>query len=196
MTEKRLGMVTPIPNFQKLCWRSKTISSGGKEVLLKSVAQAMPNHIMSVFLIHVDLCAELQRMKNSYWWGRDTSSRKGISWTNWNNLCTSKSFGGMGFKNLHEFNIAMLARQSWRLLNNQESLCFKVLSAKYFPSGNFLDASIGNNPSYTWRSIFATKDMMRSGVRRGIGSGLKTRVWSDPWLVDGSSGFVNEVAPG
>ncbi|XP_050225957.1 uncharacterized protein LOC126675366 [Mercurialis annua] len=181
--------------WQKLQgWRSKMLSSGGNEILLKSAAQAMPNHVMSVFLIHVDLCAELQRMMNSYWWSRDSSSKKGTSWSSLNNLCTPKGLGGMGFKNLHEFNVAMLGRQSWRLLQNKESLCFKVLSTKYFPSGNFFDATLGNNPSFTWRSIFATQELMRSGVRRGIGPGSQTRVWYDPWLANGNNRFIEKTA--
>ncbi|XP_050208567.2 uncharacterized protein LOC126657795 [Mercurialis annua] len=63
----------------------------------------------------------------------------------------------------------MLACQLWRLLKNRDSLCFKVLLAKYFPSGSFFDASIGTNPSYIWRSLFATHDLMRRGVRKVIG---------------------------
>jgi hypothetical protein len=42
-----------------------------------------------------------------------------------------KSDSGLGFRNIH-FNIAMLARQAWGLLNNPEALFARVLSAKYF----------------------------------------------------------------
>lgn len=54
----------------------------------------------------------------------------------WDNLCTPKGMGNLGFRDLKLFNIAMLGRQVWRLVNHKDSLCFKVLSAKYFPDGN------------------------------------------------------------
>ena len=50
-------------------WRGKMLSRGGKEILLKSVVQAIPSYVMSVFLLPVLLCEDLERMMNSFWWG-------------------------------------------------------------------------------------------------------------------------------
>ena len=62
-----------------------------------------------------------------------------MHWLSKEKLCTSKENGGLGFRDLHLFNLAILARQGWRLLANPESLCAKVLRAKYFPDGNLLE---------------------------------------------------------
>ncbi|XP_074313519.1 uncharacterized protein LOC141648695 [Silene latifolia] len=45
-----------------------------------------------------------------------------------------------------------------------------------------MKAELGTNPSYTWRGIFEASGVLRAGLRRRIGNGLSTRVWSDPWL--------------
>lgn len=47
-------------------WSSRLLSRVGKEVLLKSVAQAMPKNLMTVYLLPKYLCAELERMMNSF----------------------------------------------------------------------------------------------------------------------------------
>ena len=39
--------------------------------------------------------------------------------------------GGLGFRDLHLFNLAMLARQGWRLIQDPDSLCGQILRAKY-----------------------------------------------------------------
>jgi hypothetical protein len=52
----------------------------------------------------------------------------------------SKKLGGLGFKDLHVFNTAMLARQVWRIVTHPDTLCAQVLKAKYFPDGTILDA--------------------------------------------------------
>lgn len=36
--------------------------------------------------------------------------KKKIHWRSWNRLCVPKREGGMGFKNLHWFDLAMLAK--------------------------------------------------------------------------------------
>ena len=50
-------------------WSEKHLSSGGKEVLIKSVAQAIPTYVMSVFWLSDMLCNELTRAVRKFWWG-------------------------------------------------------------------------------------------------------------------------------
>ena len=59
-----------------------------------------------------------------------------------------KDKGGLGFRGLKLFNIALLEKQGWRLQTNTSSLFCRVFRAKYFPRGSFVDADIGRNPSY------------------------------------------------
>jgi hypothetical protein len=62
----------------------------------------------------------------------------------------------MGFRDLHSFNLAMLSKQVWRLLDEPNSLCAQVLRAKYYPSGDLLKAGPKAGSSFTGQSIVAS----------------------------------------
>lgn len=65
----------------------------------------------------------------------------------------------------------MLAKQAWRLVNGSNQLVTNIMKARYYPESDFLNANLGNNPSYIWRSIIAAQDVMRQGCRKRIGNG-------------------------
>lgn len=88
----------------------------------------------------------------------------------WDRLSTVKEAGGLGFKDLKQFNIAMLAKQGWRLLNDANPFVTRIMKSKYFPSTDFLNAKLGTNPSYMWRSILAAQTVVKQGCRRSIGT--------------------------
>jgi hypothetical protein len=79
----------------------------------------------------------------------------------------------------------LLARQAWRLLNNPEALCTRVLSAKYFPDGQILNAKPKRGMSYTWRSILKGIDLLNKGIIWRVGNGNKINIWNDPWIPRG-----------
>ena len=89
------------------------LSKVGKEVLIKAVAQAIPTYTMSYFKLPESLCEELKSMIRNFWWGQKKDERK-IAWLNWERMCEPKMGGGLGFKQLKQFNLTLLAKQGWR----------------------------------------------------------------------------------
>ncbi|XP_024190440.1 uncharacterized protein LOC112194431 [Rosa chinensis] len=112
-------------------WREKTLSVAEKEILIKAVAQAIPSYVMSCFELPKHLCNEMHRLMARFWWGGDDTARK-IHWISWEKLRSPKNEGGLGFRNMHHFNLALLAKQGWRLVQNLNSIIARLLKAKYF----------------------------------------------------------------
>jgi hypothetical protein len=92
-------------------YSEKYSSSGAKEALIKSVVQAISTYPMSVFKFSAGLCEELMKITRDFWWG-DENDRRRMHWMSWDNLTKRKGQGGMGFRDLHLFNQALLARQA------------------------------------------------------------------------------------
>ena len=82
---------------QKLVgWKGKLLLMGGKEILIKAMAQAIPMYTMSCFELPQNLCDDLESMMRNFWWDQKQNKAK-ISWVNWKRMCISKAYGGMGF---------------------------------------------------------------------------------------------------
>ena len=86
-------------------------------------------------------------------------------------LCSSKSVGGMGFRDIQKFNNALLAKQVWRLVHQKDTLLFKVFNARYFPNCSVLDAPIHPNCSYAWRNILQALEVIEKGAIWRVWSG-------------------------
>lgn len=191
-----LGFLKDMVRSRIMCWDGKIVSKGGKEILLKTIFQALPTYAMGVVLLLITMCKEIEQFICNYWWNSDSNTRKGIHWASWERMCEPKSNGGMGFRSLHDFNIALLGKQAWRLLNQEELLVSKVFKARYFPRCSFIEADLGSNPSFIWRSILASQSLIKAGVRWRIGSGDKIIILDDVWLPDSTNPFVISIHPG
>ena len=157
------------------------LSMAGKEVLIKAVAQSIPTYSMGVFRLPKKLCEELDVMCARFWWGQVGSERK-IHWKSWSKLTEPKSLGGLGFRDLSSFNLAMLAKQGWRLIQERDSLLNHCFKARYFPRCHFMDASNSPNSSYVWKSIMAAKPILELGCCWRVGDGADIKILSDKWI--------------
>lgn len=156
-------------------WQHKLFSSGGKEILIKAVAQAVPAYAMSMFKIPLGLCNDIPRAMTRFWWGAK-EDKKGIHWGKLEKLSYAKIKGGLGFRDVSCFNQVLLAKQGWRLLQNPESLVAKVIKARYYKNTDFLNAKVGLSPSFIWRSILWGRQVLQKGTRWRIGNGEKIQI--------------------
>ncbi|KAL1827804.1 hypothetical protein ACET3Z_006216 [Daucus carota] len=175
-------------------WYNKELSRPGKVTLLSSSAQTLPSFWMSLFLIPSTMCEEIERKMNAFLWGNGANS-KGVKWISWSKMCMPKKCGGLGLRELRKFNLSMLAKQGWRLLKGSNPLASAIMKAKYYPNSSFLDAEVGTNPSYVWRSILASIEVIKAGARKRIGNGRDTCIWGVPWLPEVNNGYVMTPMP-
>lgn len=91
------------------------MSKAGKVVLLKVVATVIPIYAMGVAALPNEICSDIEIMMNKFFW-RSSSQQSGMSWMTWRRMVGPLVCGSLGYKVLKEFNLAMLAKQGWRLM--------------------------------------------------------------------------------
>ncbi|KAL5577913.1 hypothetical protein UlMin_019612 [Ulmus minor] len=127
-------------------WNNSFFSAGGKEILIKAVAQAIPTYSMSIFKIPSTLCRELGSIVARFWWGSTPTNRK-INWVSWEKMCLPKHKGGMGFRDLFLFNQSLVAKQAWHILKYPQSLMSRLLNkGLIWKIGNRLSVKAFSDP--------------------------------------------------
>ena len=70
------------------------------------------------------------------------------------------------------------------MMNNKESLCYKVFKAKFFSDCSILEAKDSIIGSYAWKSILSARDIIKRGIVWHIGDGKSVYIKEDKWLLD------------
>lgn len=109
-------------------------------------------------------------------------------------------YGGLGFRDIQGFNLALLGKQCWSLLNRPTALVTRVLKARYYPNCHFLQAQRTGGASFTWSGIWQAKEEIKKRLRWVLGDGKTINIDKDRWLkakegycVD-SSDMTNQLA--
>lgn len=90
-------------------WKHSLLSYGGREVLIKAVANSIPTYSMFCFKFPKKTCSELDSIVSRFWWGQQKDEGR-IHWISLKKLSSSKRSGGLGFKDFSMFNLALLAK--------------------------------------------------------------------------------------
>jgi len=149
--------------------------------MLKSVLAAIPTYTMTYFQLPNSLHKRIQSALTRFWWDANSEKKK-MSWISWRKMTKSFKMGGLGFRDIKTFNSALLAKLSWRILQNPSCLLARVFTGKYCQNRSFLDCFVPSSASYGWRSICVGRDLLKPHIGKIIGTGETTSVWTAPWL--------------
>lgn len=180
------------PCFKNSSWmlipgNKITYLKAGRPVMIKSILQALPLHVMSCLKIPQSIFSLLKKNIKKFYWG-GTHMNKKIHWVSWTHLCDKKAEGGLGLRKFDPFNQALLAKQGWNILTTLESLLAQLFNALYFPNTSFLQAEMGSRASPYWKWLLWGRHLLHQGLGGKVGNGTFIDIRKDNWLV-GHSNF-------
>ena len=139
--------------------------------------------------LHISGWAQIHQIEES-------TGQNGKRW-----VCREKKAGlvsvwsGIGFSMIHEFNMALLAKQLWRLVQYPDSLVARVLRGRYYLMSSPLRMSSTSSPSYVWNSISAARKLLLLGIRQKIHYGYEVKFWEDSWIPTSPARLSWSTAP-
>jgi hypothetical protein len=68
------------------------------------------------------------------------------------------------FLRTHMASLVLFLKLGVTIIQNPESLCVRILKAKYFPGTHLLKTRVKEGCSYTWRSILQEVHTLKNGI--------------------------------
>ncbi|GJY59365.1 hypothetical protein Tco_0459257 [Tanacetum coccineum] len=186
---KRLGvkeckcLVDKVKN-KVLDWKNKFLSYVGRLQLIASILLAIQAYWAVVVKIPKTIVKDIDRVLKKFLWSNNALS-KGRSKVAWKIVCKPKCEGGLGLRQLEEWNDVLLTKQIWRIISKKDSMWVKWVNLVKVKGRSFWDISDEKNDSCTWKALLGMRNKVKPFFVHTMGNGRDIAMWSDSWCTMG-----------
>jgi hypothetical protein len=111
-------------------WKKLYLSKGGQLTLIKSTLSNLPTYYPSLFPVPMSVAKRMEKIQRVFLWGGMRDDQK-LHFISWNQICGPLRAKGLGIRNVHKFNQALMGKWLWRYVTEREALWHKIIKAKY-----------------------------------------------------------------
>ncbi|XP_062080864.1 uncharacterized protein LOC133785659 [Humulus lupulus] len=133
-------------------WASRHLSFAGRTQLIFSVLLGIHNYWMNIFMLHLSVIQEIDRLCRNFLWGSN-GNRSKFNCSSRSQVCLPKTLGGLGFKEGSNWNKVLLAKFIWALSSKQDVLWVKWIDAIYLKGQYFWTYHLKSDVSWYWRKL-------------------------------------------
>lgn len=175
------------PLLMKICsklqlWTNIFLSFAGRLQLIKTVLMGIFNYWAGHLFLPVSILKDIQSKCARFLWAgiNATSCHYKVSWKD---CCLPTCEGGLGLRDLKEWNLAASIFQLWRLLQpNSSSLWVQLFKAHILRGKGIWTLSNSKNLSWSVKKILLTRDIVKRFIKYQVGVSSRFLLWHDPWL--------------
>ncbi|KAJ0491418.1 putative reverse transcriptase zinc-binding domain-containing protein [Helianthus annuus] len=171
-------------------WKAKTLSMGGRLILIKSVLENLPIYYFSLYKAPKAVIDSIEAIMRRFLWAGPSDDRK-INWVAWDVITTPKKEGGLGVNKLQHVNEALLLKWAWRFKKEGSILWKKVVMGCHGSSRAWSMLPCTSSASGCWKQIvkLGEKKLWNGNTHNSyfigvLGDGSTINFWADSWLRD------------
>ncbi|XP_074264051.1 uncharacterized protein LOC141586650 [Silene latifolia] len=107
---------------------SRKLSYAGRIVLIQSVLSTLHSYWARIFILLKAVISNIEGIGRSFLWhGSDPKENPAL--ISWDNVCKPMRQGGLGLKNLHQWNIAVVGKYVWWVAKKADHLWVRWVHA-------------------------------------------------------------------
>ncbi|KAH0700980.1 hypothetical protein KY284_015195 [Solanum tuberosum] len=170
-----------------LLWQNKLLSFGGRYILVAHVLQSMPVYLLTAMNPPKGIIKQLHMIFARFFWS-NTAGTRSKHWVAWEDLCSPKEEGGLGFRSLHDLSNALFAKLWWNFRVSTDSLWSAFMWNKYCKKVHPIMAkSLGG--SHSWRKMVMSREEVEHNIWWQTINGSSS-FWYDNWTKLGALYYI------
>ncbi|KAL4182427.1 hypothetical protein AMTRI_Chr11g93310 [Amborella trichopoda] len=123
-----------------------------------------------------------ERLQRNFLWVGEAEKR-GVHLIKWKTVCLPVAEGGLGVRDMADFNIAGMMKLAWRIFENPSTLLARFFKHRYFRNSSIWEAEGRRGCSHAWKGILLGLFHLRGKLLWNIGNDQLVDFWMDPWLI-------------
>lgn len=185
----RLNAQSCAPLIFRLCskiesWTVRTLRYSGRLQLITSVLQGIQGYWSSFLFLPQGVLKKIQSVLAKFLWGGNLTENCHYK-VAWSECSFPKSEGGLGVRDLFEWNRAAILFQVWRLAHtNPSSLWILCMHSCLLKKKGFWTAKIPYKCPWNARKILHHRQEALSHISCQIKADSDFKIWYDPWLIN------------
>lgn len=176
-----------LPLVQKICrkfelWTCRFLSYAGRLQLIKVVLFGIQSYWTMHLFLPMKIIKEIQTLCAKFLWGSSHTSTA-ASKVSWKDCCLPKLEGGLGIRDIGEWNKASILYQLWRLIHySNPSLWLKWIHDNFLIRKSIWTMKVPYNASWCFKKMLNLRYLAMNHVKYEIGSQSQFLFWHDPWF--------------
>ncbi|XP_062104126.1 uncharacterized protein LOC133815286 [Humulus lupulus] len=144
-------------------WSTRNISFASRAILINSVLLTIHSYWSQIMLLPKKLLKEIDAICRAFLW-KGQQMMTGAGQISWDSICKPKAAGGIGFKNISEWNKASMFKYVWAIAAKEDNLWVKWVHSVYIKEEDWWGYNAPLHGSWYWRKIVAIKDKVKTLV--------------------------------
>ncbi|XP_074342333.1 uncharacterized protein LOC141679853 [Apium graveolens] len=161
-------------------WTSLLLSLAGRTLLIKSVILSLESFWCNHFLLPATVHANIQSLLTKFLW-RGNINQKGGAKMSWQTVCLPREEGGLGLKNMCEWNKSQIIGHLLKVVTKSPTLWASWVNKTVLKGKHFWVTKLPSDCSWIWKKLLKLRPLAMSFLSYKIGTGESISVWFDPW---------------
>ncbi|KAM6563917.1 hypothetical protein CsatB_023915 [Cannabis sativa] len=144
-------------------WSTRNISYMGRVTLINVVLISIHTYWAQIMILPKKLLKDIEDICRSFLW-KGIQGGAGPGLIAWDAICNTKNSGGLGFRNIQQWNIAALGRYVWDIASKKDCLFVRWIHSVYLKDQQWWEYDAPNDCSWYWKKVVGVKNRLKEKI--------------------------------